>query len=447
MGESILAGQAPSRPLGRREAAVVMTGAPIPAGCDAVVMHEETRPADAGVVVLQPVVKTGQNLLPRGREMRAGQVVVARGSILHPARLGVLASVGRTEVSVVRRPRVAIVPTGDELVEPGQRPGPGQIRNSNAVMLNSLAIQEGAHSEVLPIAPDSAGPLGEILGRGLDFDLLVIAGGVSAGQRDLVPATLEALGVRCIFHKVRLKPGKPLWFGIGPQRADSRGALVFGLPGNPVSGLVGFLLFVKAAGQSWPASRKDRSGGFDARLITGSFCHRGDRMTCFPSRVVDPGTGAAGLPSIEPLDVAGVGRSADRVRGRRFRGLPCRRPRLRGRRSCRLSPPIIGIRHDFAGHAGTGDALERDGLPERSRGASSPRRWDRLGFPSLALVSSRRVELAGLGRACAPFLAGNVAGRAFEDLPGGVDRRPDLLAARRRVGHDERLERLARLAA
>ena len=145
------------------------------------------------------------------------------------------------------RPRVAIVPTGDELVEPGQAPGPGQIRNSNAVMLHALAIQAGARRRVLPIAPDEPGPLGRILGRGLEADLLVVTGGVSAGQRDLVPAALDALGVKCIFHKVRLKPGKPLWFGIGPPRGDRPGALVFGLPGNPVSGLVGFLLFVKPA--------------------------------------------------------------------------------------------------------------------------------------------------------------------------------------------------------
>ena len=102
--------------------------------------------------------------------MRAGEVVVARGSILRPARLGVLASVGRTEVRVVPRPLVAIVPTGDELVEPGQMPGPGQIRNSNAVMLQALAIQEGAGATVLPIAPDDPGPLGQILERGLEAD-------------------------------------------------------------------------------------------------------------------------------------------------------------------------------------------------------------------------------------------------------------------------------------
>ena len=152
-----MAGQAPSRALGRREAAVIMTGAPIPPGCDAVVMHERTRPREDGVLVLEPEVKAGQNLLPRGREMRAGEVVVARGSILRPARLGVLAAVGRTEVRVVPRPLVAIVPTGDELVEPGQVPGPGQIRNSNAVLLHALAIEAGARAQR---AADRARPAG-----------------------------------------------------------------------------------------------------------------------------------------------------------------------------------------------------------------------------------------------------------------------------------------------
>ena len=111
----------------------------------------------------------------------------------------------------------------------------------------ALAVQAGAWAESLPIAPDDPPRLRQILGRGLDADLLLVTGGVSAGQRDLVPATLESLGARCIFHKVRLKPGKPLWFGIGPPRSDRPGALVFGLPGNPVSGLVGFLLFVRPA--------------------------------------------------------------------------------------------------------------------------------------------------------------------------------------------------------
>jgi molybdopterin molybdotransferase len=304
VGEAIMAGRCPTRALGQGEAAVVMTGAPIPAGCDAVVMHEQTRPHNEGVVVLEPVVKPGQNMLRRGREMRAGDVVVARGSVLQPARLGVLASVGRTEIAIVPRPRVAIVPTGDELVEPGQAPGPGQIRNSNAVMLHALAIEEGAHSEVLPIAPDLPEPLGRILARGLEFDLLVIAGGVSAGQRDLVPATLERLGVRRVFHKLRLKPGKPLWFGIGPQRGDFGGALVFGLPGNPVSGLVGFLLFVKMACRALAGKPVPRCRWAVARL-DGPFVHRGDRTTFFPAKLVESADEPAGPPVIAPLDWAG----------------------------------------------------------------------------------------------------------------------------------------------
>ncbi len=145
-GETIMAGQVPSRPLGRGEAAVVMTGAPIPPDCDAVVMHERTQAGLDRVLILEPEVKAGQNLMARGQEMRAGEVVVARGSILGPARLGVLASVGRAQVRVVPRPLVAIVPTGDELVEPGQVPGPGQIRNSNATLLHALAIQ-GAQTQ------------------------------------------------------------------------------------------------------------------------------------------------------------------------------------------------------------------------------------------------------------------------------------------------------------
>jgi molybdopterin molybdotransferase len=300
LGETVLAGQTPTRALARGEAFTIMTGAPIPPGSDAVVMHERTQPEDSGVLVLEPEVKSGQNVLPRGREMRAGDVVVTQGSILRPAQLGVLAAVGRPQVQVVPRPLVAIVPTGDELVEPSQVPGPGQIRNSNAALLYALAVEAGARANILPIAPDLPGPLATILERGLESDILIVTGGVSAGQRDLVPAALESLGVRCIFHKVRLKPGKPLWFGTGPPRAGRPAALVFGLPGNPVSGLVSFLLFVKPA-VSVLAGKPERSAGPIRARLASRFCHRGDRPTCFPSRIIDNGPDATGLRSIEPL--------------------------------------------------------------------------------------------------------------------------------------------------
>jgi molybdopterin molybdotransferase len=302
LGELITAGQTPTRGLGPREAAVIMTGAPVPSGCDAVVMHERTRSCEGGVWVEEPAVRAGQNLLPRGREMRAGEVVLTRGLVLKPAHLGVLASIGRTSVQVVR-PRVAIVPTGDELVEPDRTPGPGQIRNSNAIMLQAMALEEAAAVETLPIAPDEPAGLRRTLERGLESDVLVITGGVSAGQRDLVPAALEELSVRRVFHKVGLKPGKPLWFGVGSPRAGRPSALVFGLPGNPVSGLVGFLLFVRPtlaalAGKPGPAP-----GALPVRLARG-FPHRGDRPTYHPARLV-PGGDPDGPPAIESLEWSG----------------------------------------------------------------------------------------------------------------------------------------------
>jgi molybdopterin molybdotransferase len=304
LGEVITAGRTPTRDLALREAAHVMTGAPIPPGCDAVVMQERVQLQDGMVVVLEGPVRPGQNLLPRGREMRAGDLVASHGSILTPARLGVLASVGRAAVMAVPRPRVAIVPTGDELVEPAETPGPGQIRNSNAAMLGGLVVEAGGQPEPLPIVPDDPPRLQKMLGRGLDADCLLVAGGVSTGQCDHVPAALEALGVRTIFQKVRLKPGKPLVFGIGPVRAGRPGTVVFGLPGNPVSGFVCFLLFVRPALAVLAGKKPPEPRLREARLARG-FSHRGDRPTYFPCRLVDGAGAAPDRPVLEPLDWSG----------------------------------------------------------------------------------------------------------------------------------------------
>ncbi len=303
IGEEITAGRVPTRPLGVREAAAIMTGAPMPAGADAVVMIEQTRRHDGRVHVDDPSVAPGRHWMPRGREMRSGEVVLRRGARLNPARLGLLASVGRTEVAVLPRPWVAVVPTGDELVEPDRRPGPGQIRNSNAVMLQALVASCDAEADTLAIAPDHLDPLCETLASGLTADVLLITGGVSAGNRDLVPEALTSLGVVRIFHKVRIKPGKPLWFGVGPPREGMPGALVFGLPGNPVSGVVGFLLFVRPAlDRLWSrtAARRYLSG---ARLAV-PFVHAGDRPTYHPSRLV-PRADPPGDCEVEPLAWAG----------------------------------------------------------------------------------------------------------------------------------------------
>jgi molybdopterin molybdotransferase len=308
LGELILAGQTPTRALARGEAAVIMTGAPLPGGCDAVVMHERTSKRDDVVLIDQTSIRPGQNILRRGAEMRSGEVVLPRGSVLHPAQLGVLASVGRTDVQVIPRPRVSIVSTGDELVEPGETPGPGQIRNSNAVMLRALATESGALATTLPIARDERDDLARILGQALEADLVLVTGGVSAGQRDLVPEALESLGVRRVFHKVNLKPGKPLWFGVATARPGRGGALVFGLPGNPVSGLVSFIVFVKPALAAL-AGRATAPAPLGQGRLARSFAQRGDRIAYFPAQIrpaasLDENNGD-GLPSIMTLDWAG----------------------------------------------------------------------------------------------------------------------------------------------
>jgi molybdopterin molybdotransferase len=276
--EEVAAGRVPTRPVGPGEATRIMTGAPVPDGADAVVPHEQTR-ADGNAVHVARAVTAGEFVLPRGREMRAGEVVVQPGTRLTPQAIGLLAAVGRTSVRVHRTPRVAVLATGDELVEAVERPGPGQIRNSNGPMLVALAGRSGAAVDYLGIAADDRDGLRRLVARGLDSaDVLVLAGGVSAGKFDLVPEVLQGLGVTPHFHKVRLKPGKPLLFG----SRDS--ALVFGLPGNPVSSFVGFELFVR------PALRKmsgDAIPGpaFVPLPLAAPFTARNDRPTYGPARL------------------------------------------------------------------------------------------------------------------------------------------------------------------
>lgn len=303
LGMEIAAGSVPGRPLAGGEAALVMTGAPIPEGTDAVIMREQAILDVPGSVAFlgSEAVRAGQNWMPRGREMRAGDLVLKGGDPLNPARLGLLASVGKSDALAIPRPRVAVVPTGDELVEPERIPGPGQIRNSNAIMLRALAETCRAEVEILPIAPDEPVALGASLARGLgSADVLLIAGGVSAGDRDLVPAALLTLGVEPVFHKVRLKPGKPLWFGVGPSGADGGpGPLVFGLPGNPAGALVGALLFVRPALAALRGLPLVASGRVEARLAA-PFEHRGGRPTYHPARFL-----SGPFPRVLPLEWAG----------------------------------------------------------------------------------------------------------------------------------------------
>jgi molybdopterin molybdotransferase len=276
--EEIPAGAVPAIPVGPGECSRIFTGAPIPAGADAVVMVERTAILSPNEIRIdETTLKPGRNVIPRGKEMRAGDVVISAGTPLTPVALGLLAAVGHTNVSCYAVPTVTVVSTGNEVVEADQVPGPGQIRNSNGSMLNALVTAAGAKPKNYGIARDDEASLKNVFQRAFaDSDVVLITGGVSAGGLDLVPGVLASLGVTTHFHKVRMKPGKPLLFG------TLGGILVFGLPGNPVSGLVGFTLFVRPALRQLmghAASKETHSRPLAETLSTTN-----DRPTYHPAR-------------------------------------------------------------------------------------------------------------------------------------------------------------------
>jgi molybdopterin molybdotransferase len=220
----------------------ISTGAMLPRGADAVVRKESCREHDAAVGVLA-AVEPGQELRRAGEDIRAEETVLEAGTLLGPAELGVAASVGAGELECARRPRVAVVITGDELVEPGGQLEPGQIRNTNGYAIPAQVREAGGEPSRPLRAPDDRAATVEVLRRSLDDDVVVICGGVSVGPHDHVRPALAELGAEEVFWGVALRPGHPTWFGVHGERP----ALVFGLPGNPVSAMVTFHLFVRPA--------------------------------------------------------------------------------------------------------------------------------------------------------------------------------------------------------
>jgi molybdopterin molybdotransferase len=286
--EEIPAGRMPRQTVEQGQASLILTGAPLPAGADAVIMHEKTQ-RQGQQVVLQAVVRPGQNVLHRGTEMTAGEQVLSAGTTITPAVLGMLASLGAVQVSVYQPPHVAILSTGDELVEPEQTPAAGQIRNANGLLLTSLAAQAGGVPSYLGIARDQLENLSQMIRAGLGADMLLISGGVSAGALDLVPRVLADCGVTVHFHKVAMKPGKPLLFGTRDR------TLIFGLPGNPVSCLVGFELFVRPALRRRRGQPRPLPIEVEAEL-TIDFHHQSDRPTWYPAKLADQGPGRRVTP-------------------------------------------------------------------------------------------------------------------------------------------------------
>ena len=225
-------------PLAAGEAAEIMTGAPAPPGSDAVVMVEYTaRRGDS--VEVQRGVAAGENIVPAGAEAKQGAGLLKPGTRIAHAQIALAAGVGRTHLNVYRRPKVAILSTGDEVVDIAAEPGPNQIRNSNSYSLAAQVANAGGTPAQLPIAPDEAGALRRLLQQGLGSDLLLITGGVSVGKYDLVEQEVEKLGAEFVFTGVAIQPGRPAVLG-------RVGAVPFlGLPGNPVSTMVTFELFAR----------------------------------------------------------------------------------------------------------------------------------------------------------------------------------------------------------
>jgi len=237
--------------IGPGQAARIMTGAPTPTGADAVVMVEYTSLRGARVTITRGIA-SGDNVVPVGSEARQGEVLLEPGMGIDYSVIAVAASVGQDSLWVFRRPKVAILSTGDEVVEVHQRPGPNQIRNSNSYSLAAQVQGAGGDPKILGIARDETRHLRSLIQQGLEHDLLLLTGGVSMGKYDLVEQVLAELGAEFFFTGAQIQPGRPIVFG----RAN--GKYFFGLPGNPVSTMVTFELFARPMleGLAGRASRK-----------------------------------------------------------------------------------------------------------------------------------------------------------------------------------------------
>lgn len=308
--EEVIAGGVPHHAVEPGTTIRVMTGAPMPEGADAVVKIEDTTLLDDSTVQLpEKPTKAGYGIFTRGSSFHEGEEVLSTGKRLRSIDLALLAEVGHGKVQVTPRPRVAVLATGNELVECGKSLAPGQIRNSNSPMLMAALTEVGATAIELGIARDDPSELKAAIEKGLEADVLLVTGGVSAGVMDLVPGILTELGVKEVFHKVRMKPGKPLWFGVREQATHR--TLVFGLPGNPVSTLVSFVLFVKPALAALSGEPFEQSIALRGTLI-GSTTHHGGRPTyhpCHLEQALDASLSVRPLPWRGSADLAALTRA------------------------------------------------------------------------------------------------------------------------------------------
>src|SRR5579863_1121191 len=294
----------------------ILTGAPLPRGANAVMMHEYTR-SEGDFVVFEQAARAGQHLVLAGAEARVGEVLVARGARLSYAELAVAAEVGQARIEVNRRPRVAILSTGDELVPLGEKPGPFQIRNSNNVSLAAQVTLAGGDPILAGSALDDVAELRARIERGLEADMLILSGGVSVGKYDLVEQVLKELGAEIFFESVAIRPGKPAVFGW------CRGKPVFGLPGNPVSTMVTFELFVAPA-IGMLSGAKARRPAFCKAKLAHAVSEKTQLAHFLPARV----SWAGGDPVVETIAWQGSGDIGAVARGNCFLVVRGERQRL-----------------------------------------------------------------------------------------------------------------------
>jgi molybdopterin molybdotransferase len=244
----------------------IMTGAPLPDGANAVVMVEHTEAVPPSQVRILRTAREGEGLLRRAAELRKGERVLSEGKRIDLADIGTLASFGKAEVRVSRKPRVAILATGDELVEVRENPDAGQIRNSNGYTLHGQVVAAGAEPVLLGIGRDNVEDLRDKIGQGLKHDVLLVSGGVSMGKYDFVENVFAEFGVKVLFDSVAMKPGKPTVMGTREE------TFVFGLPGNPVSTIVAFRMFVLPVIRSLLKATDRGLGALRAKLEEPTKC-------------------------------------------------------------------------------------------------------------------------------------------------------------------------------
>lgn len=272
----IVAAGAPRRePVPEGAAVRIFTGAPLPAELDTVVMQEDATAEDDRVTL--PAAPAGDNVRRTGEDVAPGDVVIPRGTRLSAWDLGVLAALGVGEVRVARAPRVALIATGDELVDVATPPGPGQLVDSSAHALVALVEEAGGIADRVGIARDDVSALAGLIAAALGYDVIITTGGVSVGDRDHVRAALAEAGVELELYKVAMKPGKPFSFGMRPPAGDdgAPGTPVFGLPGNPVSTVVAFELFLRPALLAMQGATRIERPRAQVQLVRGYRKQRG----------------------------------------------------------------------------------------------------------------------------------------------------------------------------